>query len=491
MSGETAGRWGRAVVVGGGFAGLVAARVLADRFDEVTVLEQDQVTPETGVHPHAPQGWHAHALLAKGAEVLERLFPGLRAELREQGAPVYDYGERVSFLLPTGYAPRARTGVLIQSFTRDLLERGIRRRVLTLPQVRSVAPVRCEQLTAGPDGRVTGVRYRVLGDEGAGAGAAAGAELVELEADLVVDASGRSGRLEDRLRAFGVHAPAPRVLDARITYTTVHLPRPDGLDYDVAYQMTFAPGIPRGGVLLAVEHGRWTCSLFGYGDQTPPTDPEGYLDFAHSLGNPHLGEQLADRAGGEPVHRYTNVNSRWFQYHRSHDWPERLVSLGDAVCVFDPVYGQGLTVAALEADLLRRMLAERRDAGKGLDGLARRYQRGVARVVLAPWTVSGNSDLMWDPEHRPLGARIAHAYNRRLFAAAVHDPAVWARFARVVNMVASPATLFHPSVLAKVLRPGADRRAASTLPAGTPHPAPAQAGAQSVSAGQAGADASD
>ncbi|WP_052443181.1 FAD-dependent oxidoreductase [Streptacidiphilus neutrinimicus] len=487
MSGETGRRWGRAVVVGGGFAGLVAARVLADRFEEVTVLEQDPVTPETGVHPHAPQGWHAHALLARGAEVLERFFPGLRAELGEHGAPVYDYGERVSFLLPTGYAPRARTGVLIQSFTRDLLERGIRRRVLTLPQVRSLAPVRCEELMVGPDGRVTGVRYRPVGGEG---GHASGPEgLFALEADLVVDASGRSGRFEERLRALGVHAPAPRVLDARITYTTVHFPRPEGLDYDIAYQMTFAPDIPRGGVLLAVERGRWACSLFGYGDQTPPTDPEGYLEFAHSLGNPHLGEQLADRTGAEQVHRYTNVNSRWFQYHRSNDWPERLVALGDAVCVFDPVYGQGLTVAALEADLLRRMLAERRDSGRGLDGLARRYQRGVARVLLAPWTVSGNSDLMWDPENRPLGARIAHAYNRRLFAAAVHDPAVWARFAQVVNMVASPATLFHPSVLAKVLRPGAALRATGALPAGPSRSASAPA--EPVTAGQAAADLSD
>lgn len=449
MAGQQAGRWGRAVVVGGGFAGLVAARVLADRFDEVMVLEQDPVTAETGVHPHAPQGWHAHAVLAKGAEVLELLFPGLRAELADQGAPVYDYGERISFLLPTGYAPRARTGVRIQSFTRDLLERSIRRRVLTMRQVRSVSPVRCEEFVLGPKRRISGVRYRPIGGEG----------LVEVEADLVVDASGRSGRLDERLRAIGVHAPAPRVLDTRITYTSVDFPRPEGVDFDLACQMTFAPDIPRGGVLLGVEHGRWTCSLFGYADAIPPTDAEGCLEFAQSLDHPRLSEQLAERSGAEPVHRYTNVNSRWYQYHRSHHWPERLVALGDAVCVFNPVYGQGLTVAALEADLLRRMLAARSETARALDGLARSYQRGVARLLLAPWTLSGNSDLMWAPDRRPVAARIAHAYNRRLFAVAIHDPAVWARFVRVVNMVASPATLFHPSVLARLVRASASRRA--------------------------------
>ncbi|MBC3841201.1 monooxygenase [Streptacidiphilus sp. 4-A2] len=401
------------------------------------------MTGETGVHPHSPQGYHAHALLARGAEVLELLFPGLRDELSGHGAPVYDYGERISFLLPDGFAPRHPAGVLIQSFTRDLLERTLRRRVLSLPQVRSVTPVRCEALLPGPGGRVGGVRCRDLGDE----------SETELEADLVVDASGRAGGFEDRLRAFGVRAPAPLTVDVRITYTTVGIPRPEDPGFDIAYQMTMAPDRPTGGVILAVEHERWICSLVGYGEQGPPRDSAGYLGFAGSLSTPDLAGLLAKNLGEDgPVHRYTNVNSRWHQYHRARNWPERLLAVGDSVCVFNPVYGQGLTVAALEADLLRRELAGRRRSAGGLDGLGRDYQGRVARLLRAPWALSSNSDLMWDGQDPSLATRIAHGYNRRLLAAAVHDPAVWTAFVRVVNMVASPATLFHPSVLARVLR---------------------------------------
>jgi 2-polyprenyl-6-methoxyphenol hydroxylase-like FAD-dependent oxidoreductase len=438
-------RWGTAVVIGGGYAGLVTARVLADFFDTVVVVEQDAVDGDTGVHPHVPQGYHAHAVLAKGAEVLEGLFPGLRAELQDAGAPVYDYGERISFLLPTGYAPRAPSGVQIQSLTRDGLERCLRRRVLALPQVRLRQSTRCVGVTCATPGRVTGVSLQA-------ADGAPGAAPLDLAADLVVDASGRSSPLTGWLGQIGVHVPAKRVVRAKITYTSLAFDRPDrdSTDFDVAYQMTFAPDVARGGVLLGVEGGRWMCSLFGFDDQAPPTDDEGYLRFARSLGNPHLAEQLENRPGQEAVHRYTNMNNEWNQYHRAAHWPQRLIALGDAVCVFNPVYGQGLTVAALEADLLRAML--RRQRGRGLDGLGSAYQRRAARLILPSWILSSNSDMMWHPGRRPLTARVAHWYNRHLFAVSVRDPDVWAAFALVINMKAPPTALFRPGVAAKVVR---------------------------------------
>ncbi|GAA2823513.1 FAD-dependent monooxygenase [Kitasatospora sp. CM 4170] len=438
---------GRAVVIGGGYAGLVAARALADHFGEVVLVERDHVDADTGVHPSAPQGYHAHAMLARGGELLEQLFPGLRSELEADGAPVFDYGLGIDFLLPGGFAPRRRTGVMIQSFTRDELERRIRRRVLDLPEVRSMPGTRCEGLLRDASGRVRGVRY-----------AAAGADPEELSADLVVDASGRTSKVEEWLRADGVAVPPKRVVKAKVTYTSMNFDRPAdrSADYQIAYQMLFAPEVRQAGVLLAVERGRWTCSLFAYDDE-PPTDDSGYLAFAKGLRNPHLAEQIEQRTVQEPTHRYTNLDNQWRQYHAVKEWPERLVALGDAVCVFNPVYGQGLTVAAMGADLLGRMLADR-GPEQGLDGLARAYQRRLARLVLPPWTLSTNSDLMWSPGGQPLAARIAHWYNERLLRVAVRDAGVWARFVRVVNMVGSPALLFHPAVALKVLTAPARRR---------------------------------
>nr|WP_272921388.1 FAD-dependent monooxygenase [Streptomyces sp. SID161] len=444
--------WDKAVVIGASYAGLVTARVLADFFGEVVLVERDAVDEDTGAHPGAPQGYHAHAMLARGGQILERLFPGLRAELRAAGAPVFDYGEGIDFLLPAGPAPRHRTGVRIQSFTRDELERRLRRRVLALPQVRLSSSTRCTGLTRDSSGRVNGVTCR--SQDARSAVAPETPESFELAADLVVDASGRSSSLTDWLSATGVAVPPKRSVKAKVTYTSMNFDRaeeggPAHPDYYVAYQMLFAPSVPRAGVLLAVERNRWTCSLFGFEDQ-PPTDDTGYLAFAESLDNPRLAEQIRRRSVQEPARRYTNVDNQWRLYHTVKNWPDRLLALGDAVCVFNPVYGQGLTVAAMEAELLRRMLGRRRADGR-LDGVGRAFQKKLGRLLLSPWTLSTNSDLMWSREGQPLAARFAHWYNTRLFHVAVEDAAVWATFVRVVNMVASPAVLFHPSVALKVL----------------------------------------
>jgi 2-polyprenyl-6-methoxyphenol hydroxylase-like FAD-dependent oxidoreductase len=436
--------WGKAVVIGGSYAGLVTARVLADFFAEVVLVERDALDEDTGAHPGAPQGYHAHAMLAKGGEILQRLFPGLREELREAGAPVFDYGQGIDFLLPTGLAPRGRTGVQIQTFTRDELERRLRRKVLARAEVTLMPATQVSGLTRDASGRVTGVTCQQQGTD-----------AIDLAADLVVDASGRSSSLEDWLGAAGVAVPPKRTVRAKVTYTSMNFDRPEEghpshPDFYVAYQMLFAPRVPRAGVLLAVERNRWTCSLFGFQDQ-PPTDDTGYLRFAESLDNPRLAQQIGRRTVQEPTHRYTNVDNQWRSYHAVKNWPDRLIAVGDAVCVFNPVYGQGLTVAAMEAELLHRMLARRSSGGKQLDGLAGGYQKRVGRLLLGPWTLSTNSDLMWNPDRQPLGARIAHWYNTRLFRVAVKDAAVWSRFVRVVNMVASPAVLFHPAVALKVL----------------------------------------
>ncbi|MEU1408660.1 FAD-dependent monooxygenase [Streptomyces sp. NPDC005728] len=444
--------WNKAIVIGGSYAGLVTARVLADFFHEVVLVERDAVDKDTGVHPGAPQGYHAHAMLAKGGEILERLFPGLREELREAGAPVFDYGEGIDFLLPVGLAPRHRTGVLIQTFTRDELERRLRRKVLALPQVTLLPSTQCMGLTRDLSGRVSGVTCRSQSTESTQSSQTS--EPFELVADLVVDASGRSSSLTDWLGAAGITVPPKRTVKAKVTYTSMNFDRPQEShpghpDYYVAYQMLFAPSVPRAGVLLAVERDRWTCSLFGFQDQ-PPTDDKGYLAFAETLNNPRLAEQIGRRTVQEPTRRYTNADNQWRLYHAVKGWPDRLIAVGDAVCVFNPVYGQGLTVAAMEAELLQRMLNRHRASGR-LDGLGGAFQKKLGRLLLGPWTLSTNSDLMWTPDRQPLAARFAHWYNTRLFHVAVKDAAVWAKFVRVVNMVASPALLFHPLVALKVL----------------------------------------
>jgi 2-polyprenyl-6-methoxyphenol hydroxylase-like FAD-dependent oxidoreductase len=377
-------------------------------------------------------------MLARGSQILERYFPGLGAELESAGAPVFDYGEQSNFLLPDGYAPRVRTGVRLQTFTRDELERVLRRRVLALPQVTQLGGVRCLGLSSRTSGRVTGVLHGL--DE-------------VIDADFVVDASGRSSVLTEWLARQRVEVSPKQVVKARVSYTSVGFERsiPDEVDFELAYQMTIAPDVPRGGVVLAVEGGRWLCSLIGYDEHVPPTEPAGYLQFARSLENTHLFRLLEHRAGQDAVRRYTHLDNQWRQYHRVRNWPDRLVAVGDSVCVLNPVFGQGMTMAAVHAELLHRMLIGRLVPGGGLDGLSRSFQRRLAGLIRPAWTLSSGSDAMWDPSRAPRAAKIAHWYNRRLLAAAAREPEVWIRFVRVVNMVAPPAILFAPKVLTKAL----------------------------------------
>ncbi|MFB7509072.1 NAD(P)/FAD-dependent oxidoreductase [Streptomyces broussonetiae] len=322
-------------------------------------------------------------------------------------------------------------------------ERRLRRRVLARPQVTLIPATRCAGLILDSSGRVSGVTCR-----------AQDTDPFELAADLVVDASGRASSLARWLRTLGITVPPKRTVKAKVTYTSMNFDRPQESDprhpdFKVAYQMLFAPRVRRGGVLFAVERNRWTCSLFGFEDP-PPTDDEGYLAFARSLDNPHLATQIDRRTVQEPTRRHSSADNQWRPYHAVKDWPDRLIAVGDAVCALNPVYAQGQTVAAMEAELLQAMLERRGPSGR-LDGLAAGFQKKVGRLLRSPWMLSTNSDLMWNPHGRPLAVRFAHWYNARLFQVAVRDPAVWARFVRVVNMLNSPAVLFRPTVALKVL----------------------------------------
>ncbi|MFD6825503.1 FAD-dependent oxidoreductase [Streptomyces sp. NPDC060085] len=434
--------WGTAAVIGGSYSGLVAARVLADFFREVIVIDRDPFDQNTGTHPGAPQAFHAHALLAKGGEILERLFPGLREELSEAGAPIFDYGQGIDLLLPTGFAPRKATGVKIQTFTRGELERCLRRRVLSRPEVRRLPSTTCTGLTWSSTGRANGISCH---SQESG--------HFEVSADFIVDASGRSSSMENWLRSTGIIVPPAQTVRAKITYASTSFTRPQQSDSDhsdsyVAYEMLSAPNTSRAGILLAVENNQWACSLFAFQEQ-PPNDSTGYLEFAESLKHPRLAKQIT-RDTKEPIHRYTSIGNHWKSYHAIKDWPDRLIAIGDAVCAFNPVYGQGLTVAALEAEFLQKILSEQ-SRRNGLNAISREFQKGLKKILTGPWRLSTGSDLMWSPESKPLASRLANWYNSRVLHISTTDASVWSKFVRVVNMVDSPSLLFHPMVILKVL----------------------------------------
>lgn len=457
-AGGTGDRRGHAVVAGAGIGGLLAARVLADTYRRVTVVDRDALPEGAGPRRGVPQSHHAHGVLSRGFEVMQDLFPGLADELVGQGAVVRDVQGDVRWFNDGHLLLPAASGLPCLMISRPALEHHLRSRVAALPGVE--IRDRCEVVEplAGPDGaRITGVRVLRVN-----------AEPEVIGADLFVDATGRGNRGATWLRALG-YDPAPEErVDSGIVYVSREYRRgPGDADAD-AYVIGAGASAPRGGVALSGEGDRWLVTLFGMDDDLPPVDPEGYHRFAARLPVPDLHELLLRLEPLGPPRLMRIPVSIRRRYERLTRFPEGYLALGDALCQFNPSYGQGMTVAACEAVALRDCLAE--DPG---DGLARRFFRRAARITDVPWDMSVGGDLRFPfvEGRRTLRVRLLNRYIARLHRAAATDPAVGRAFLAVANLQEPPQRLFAPGILARVLRgrpAGADRsRTAAAAAAAT------------------------
>jgi 2-polyprenyl-6-methoxyphenol hydroxylase-like FAD-dependent oxidoreductase len=430
-----------AVVLGASMAGLVAARVLADAYVQVTVIDRDEL-PEASTHRRGvPHGRHAHALLARGQQALEELFPGLTAELIAQGVPTGDLLANGRWYVSGHRLRQQHIGLVTLSASRPLLEGYVRARVRALPNL--IFLERCDivGLAATPDGRrVTGARVLRRAN--------ASAEQV-LGADLVVDASGRGSRTPTWLQTLGYEQPDPEEVRVGLGYATrtYRLP-PDALDGDLAVLDATTPEHPRGGALLRLEGDRWMVTLAGMLGDHPPTDPDGFLDFARSLRFPDIYQTIRDAKPLDDPVPFRFPASVRYRYERLDRFPDGLLVMGDAVCSFNPIYGQGMSVAALEALTLRRHLQ------RGAAPQPRRFFGDLTRVVDVPWNIAVGGDLAVPgvQGRRTFKVRLVNAYIARLHAAAAHDASLATAFVRVAGLVAPPQTLLRPSVALRVLR---------------------------------------
>lgn len=432
-----------AIVIGGGMSGLLAARVLAQHFKQVTILERDSPKPGQ-FRSGTPQARHPHLLLARSRDITEQLFPGVGDELTAKGAPSFDFGKRAQLYFAGGRAPATDTGIVIQSISRPALEETIRARVEVLPgvQYRSGTVVSSLLLDEG--------KRRVLGVATREQGTRSSAPAAELHADLVVDASGRNSHLPDWLAAQGLSRPDEVTVDARLAYATRLYDIPEGVDFDwdLLVEFTEAPKLSRGCFALRVEDRRLLFTLQGNAGDHPPHDEEGFLQFAQSLRSdvPQLLEKLVP---GSPIYRYGATANRRYEYHRLADWPEGLVALGDAVCAFNPVYAQGITVAAQETLLLAEMLSER--GTKHPASAMRSFQRRQYELVRWPWIWSTCGDRAWLTGSWPLSVnKVIQVLLNTYTASVPGSPSQYVGFLKLAHMLAGPTSLLRPQTVTAI-----------------------------------------
>lgn len=440
---DEAGRRGHAVVLGASLAGLATAAALAKRFDRVTLVERDAL-PETGRHrTGVPQGRHAHQLLPGGFNGLAELLPGFADDLTAYGGHVIPASE-IRFYLDGGRLQLDDAGMKMGGATRPLIELVVRDRVRALPGVQFLERCDVDGLVTTPDRtRVTGVRLRWRTDPKAD-------EI--LTADLVVDTMGRGSRSPRWLAELGYPVPDEERMRVDVHYSTRLFHREQGeLEGCRHVVVGMPPGGRRAGLTLAVEDDRWLVTVVGMLGERPPTDLDGFVEYARTLSSDEVHDVVT---GSTPIGE--GVTGAFHEYvRRRYDklpsFPERYVVSGDAICSLNPVYAQGMSVAIGEAQTLGRLLD-----GHNLDRIGRRFFRQTRRLVDSAWAMATGADLD-HPEvdgPRPMPWRVTSAYMRRLVPSAHRDPLVANTFIKVSALVAPPPQLFHPRILARVLLQG-------------------------------------
>ncbi len=429
----------RAVVLGGSMAGLLAARVLAEAYSDVSVVERDTVTGVTSTRRGVPQGRHVHGLLARGQQILEELFPGFTEDAIAAGIPTGDFGELRWYFNGVRLRP-ATTGLTCVSAARPVLEHHVRQRVHDLPNVTFVERTDIVGLvTDAHHARVTGVRVRRQEED---------SDEV-LDADLVVDATGRGSRTPTWLAEFGYAPPDEERIKVDMGYTTRHFRLPDEsvLNGDLSINPVSTPATPRGGFFSRINDGRCVVSLTGVLGDHAPTDPDGFLAYAESLPVPDIHEVIREAEPLDDAVFFRYPASVRRRYERLDRFPERLVVVGDASCSFNPVYAQGMTVAAIQALTLRGHLRE------GVPQ-PRRFHRDVAKVLDVPWDVAASGDLGYPgvEGRRTLKVRVSNTFMAKTQAAAARDGAVTRALMRVAGLVDPPQELMRPRMLLRVLR---------------------------------------
>ncbi len=453
MSTEKAGSgFDRAIVIGASMAGLLAARVLSQHFAEVVVVERDELCDNPDHRKGVPQGRHAHALLCQGQAIMAELFPGLFEDLVAGGAQRVDMGAQAAWLHFGKWKARHRSGLASYYQSRPFLEWKVRQRVKAIANVRFIRGDVVRLLAAESSDKIGGALIRPRGD------AAVAPEPSPMYADLVADASGRASHMPRWLEELGYEKPRESQVRINGGYATRLYRRPATVPFERQVVILYPnpPYTCRIGYIFPIEGDRWLVTLGSRFADYPPTDEDGFLAYAKSLDAPDIydairvGEPLSDIVGN----RFKA--NRWRHYEQLARFPQGLVVMGDALCSFNPAYGQGMTTCALEAQALDMCLGKAAAGGtRSARVLADRFRRQAGDIVKTPWLLATSEDFRYAQTEgkRPFWMSALTWYTRKIHQRSALDSVVYGAFLRVMQMVDPPTRLFRLSIVRRIFSP--------------------------------------
>jgi len=434
----------RALVLGGGIAGLLAARILCKYFDHVTVIEKDSYSKNVGRRNGTPQSNHVHVLLMRGKQILTELFPSLERHLLQNGAHRLDLMSDVRYHLATGWAMNFPSNMNTLACSRQLLEYVIRSEITTkysnieFVDNTKVIGLLFEKSPEAMKKRVVGIRI-ISGYSDS---------PKSVYAKLIVDTTGRKSELPHWLEESGLERPRETAVSSFIGYSTRLFKSRDSSLGKAMIVFTKPPDNPRMGLIYPVEGEQWMVSLLGIGRNYPPVKEDEFLSFLKSLAVSEMYSELISAKPTGPIFGYREIGSRHYHYEKMKDWPDGLVAFGDSVSAFNPIYGQGITVAAHGATILDKTLEGfRKKNGPNMNGFARTFQKRVAKVNAFPWLLGTSEDFRWSTTEgtKPsLFTRFIQKYSYQVMLLAPKSRTATRLFFEMINMLKPPLILFHP-----------------------------------------------
>jgi 2-polyprenyl-6-methoxyphenol hydroxylase-like FAD-dependent oxidoreductase len=447
----------RAIIVGAGLSGLSAARVLSDHFDQVILLDRDALPDDVNPRPGVPQGKQPHALLGGGLKALENLFVGFGNQLLRAGAEPIDPGFDMLNEIPGQDAwPRIKLNLRTYSMSRPLIERTLRRQVGRIGNIR----VRdgCRVLSVISESKVdaaTGIHYQLVDGS-----------LEKLKSDLIVDASGNGSLTVEFLKSTDRRPPEVTSIGVNMRYASAlfenfHICD----DYKIAFTFPDAPEQCRGGLILPAENDSNQVVLIGKGEDIPPIDGNEFLSYARQLPTLTIYDAIKNAKRLTDIMPFSFPESRWRHFAQVADFPRGLLPIGDAICRFNPVYGQGMTVASQEANMLSELLQTL--DGDSLATLVPTFLTKAEALIADPWAMSAIPDFIYPDTigERPPDLEDRLTFQRALGRLAVRDAEIYKLLVEIRHVLKPLTLLDDPSIVKRVKEELADASQGETVTA--------------------------